>query len=739
MQKSRVISPSLLGALTLVAHQGAVAEDATQSANSSAPVVLEEVIVTAQKRSEDVQSVPMSVSVVNQAVLDNLHATQIADYAGYVPGLQFQTNGTPAQATISLRGVSPLGSGATVSTYIDDTPLGSSSLYGGSVGSAGTVLDLLPFDFDNFEVLRGPQGTLYGASALGGLIKYVSKAPDLNQSSVLVGADAFSLDHAGNLGAGGHFRVSLPLIPGQLGMSASFAREDAPGYIDNSVTGAKNENSYRQQAMRVALLWEPIDALSVSLSAIKQDIHSDGDAYVAVNPATSSPFGGRYQNNNYMPQPFIQELNYFTGTVNWDLGWADLKSASSYSRTTSGETQDSTLVYGDFIPLLGGPAQGASAFVSHLSLYKTTEELRLTSKSGDRIEWLVGGFYTRENSINSQTVTAQELDGTPIAGLNPLAVAGLPSTYQEYAAFGDFTYKFNSSFDATAGLRWAHNSQTFTQITSGAVEAPSDVPGTSSEGVVTYSVSPRWHITNDTMAYVRVASGYQPGGPNLALPGVPPTVGSSTLTNYELGVKTFLDQRRLVVDLSAFYIDWKKIQVSATNGVNSFIVNGGTASSEGFELATQYMPIEGLRFGLNAAYTDAKLTEDIASIGGVSGDELPYSPRWSGSFTADDVFARWGTDWTARAGAGLRFDGARESTVNHSPLAVPIKAYEAVDLNADVSNDHWTFRLFVKNLTNKYVFVTESALTNAATGTIDQITGVPLQPREIGVGFDVKY
>jgi iron complex outermembrane recepter protein len=732
MQKSRVISPSLLGALTLVAHQGALAEDAAQSASSSQAVVLEEVIVTAQKRSEDVQSVPLSVSVVNQAVLDNLHATQMADYAGYVPGLQLQTNGTPAQGTISLRGISPLGSGDTVSTYIDDTPVGSSSLYG---GAAGIVLDLLPYDFDNFEVLRGPQGTLYGASALGGLIKYASRAPDLNDYSVMVGADIFSLDHAGNPGGGGHFRASVPLIPGQLGMSVSFAREDTPGFIDNSVSGAREENSYRQEAYRVALLWEPIDVLSVSLSAIKQNIHSDDDANVAVNPLTLSPFGGRYQNNNYVPQPFIQQLDYFTGTVNWDLGWADLKSASSYSQTTTDNIEDATLVYGGLIP----PAGGISAFDSHLSLYKTTEELRLTSKSGDRIEWLVGGFYTRENSINAQTATAQNLDGTPISGLNPLAIVGLPSTYEEYAAFGDFTYKFNASFDATAGLRWAHNNQTFTQITGGAVEAPSDVPGTSSEGVVTYSVSPRWHITSDTMAYVRVASGYQPGGPNLALPGVPPTVGSSTLTNYELGVKTFLDQRRLVVDLSAFYIDWKKIQVSATNGVNTFIVNGGTASSAGFELSTQYMPIEGLRFGLNAAYTDAKLTEDIPSIGGLSGDELPYSPRWSGSLTADDVFARWGTGWAARAGAGLRFDGARESTVNHSPLAVPIKAYEAVDLNADVSNDHWTLRLFVKNLTNKYVFVTETPLTNAATGTVDQITAVPMQPREIGVGFDVKY
>jgi iron complex outermembrane receptor protein len=256
--------------------------------------------------------------------------------------------------------------------------------------------------------------------------------------------------------------------------------------------------------------------------------------------------------------------------------------------------------------------------------------------------------------------------------------------------------------------------------------------------VVTYSVSPRWHITADTMAYVRVASGYQPGGPNLALPNVPASVGSDTLTNYEVGLKSLLDNRRLVIDLAAFYIDWKKIQVSANNGVVGYIVNGGTASSEGLEFSTEYMPVEGLRLGLNAAYTDAKLTEDIPSIGGLSGDELPYAPRWSGSATADYVFLHRGT-WSARAGAGLRFDGARESTVTHSPEAVPLKSYEAVDLNADVSNERWTFRFFVKNLTDKYVFVTESVTQDAATGANSQVTGTPLQPRTIGAGFDVKF
>src|SRR5262249_15028784 len=153
---------------------------------------------------------------------------------------------------------------------------------------------------------------------------------------------------------------------------------------------------------------------------------------------------------------------------------------------------------------------------------------RLASKSDGRIEWLVGAFYTDENSKQNQLASAQFFDYSPIPGLDPLAVVALPSTYKEYAAFGDLTYKFTSAFDITAGVRWAHNKQTFSEITSGALTGLGNITGDSSEDVFTYSVSPRWHFSEDSMLYARVASGYQPGGPNLALPGVPPSVDAST-------------------------------------------------------------------------------------------------------------------------------------------------------------------------------------------------------------------
>jgi iron complex outermembrane recepter protein len=729
---NRITVASLVGAAALTWSQTSAA-DTPNTAGSDANV-LEVIIVTAQKRSEDIQDVPVSMTSVSQEQLDQLHATQLTDFAGYVPGLQFASTGQPSQGSVSLRGISPLGSSATIATYLDETPLSSSSLYG---NASSQVLDLLPFDLSSFEVLRGPQGTLYGASALGGLIKYVTKPPDLLSFSGRIGGDVFSEDGADKAGGGGHASVNVPLLPGTLGLTASFARENTPGVIDNAVTGEKDQNAYSQQVGRVAVLWKPSDDLSLTVTGIQQKIEADNNLNVALDPTSLRPIYGNLKNDNIVPETLDQDLDYFSATLNYNLGWGDLVSASSYSRTRTDTVTDATQIYGVLVPEFGGPT-AKSGFDSDVELRKITEEVRLASKPSDTVEWLLGGFYSHENSQHNQVVTAQTLDGASIPGLDPLATVGLPSIFREYAVFGDVTYKFNSSFDLSGGLRWAHNSQVFDQISGGALSVTADQPGSSSQSVVTYSVGPRWHITSDTMAYARVASGYQAGGPNLAIPGVPPAVGADKLTNYELGVKSLLLDRRLQIDLAAFYIDWKNIQVGATNGVVDYLVNGGTASSKGFEFSTLYTPLEGLRLGLNAAYTDAKLTQDVPSIGGLSGDALPYVPKWSGSGTADYAFLQRGA-WTARVGGGVRFTGAEVTEVEHSPQAEPLKSYGLLDLNAEVSDDRWTVRLFSKNVTNRVAYTNLIQLTNAGTGAVTQVNGVPLQPREVGLGVDVKF
>jgi len=720
--------------LALIASASAHAQQETPSTTDQS-ATLATIIVTAEKRSEDVQKVPMSISVIDESQLESLHATQLSDYAAYIPGFTVVNGGAPGQATLGIRGISPLSAGSTVATYIDETPLGTSSNYG--AGST-EVLDLLPYDFQSVEVLRGPQGTLYGATALGGVMRYVTKLPDLDVASWRVGADTFTEQSGSDLGVGGHVGFSTPLVPGQLALSASFARQNSPGYTDNVRTGSKDQDDYSQQAAHATLLWKANDDLSVKLSAIQSKINASSSSATALDPVTLRPIYGDLKDDNYLLEPYRKDVNYYNATVNWNLGWADFVSATSYAQNTSHSGLDATLVYGVAFPLFGLPAPGISLVTYDLKLYKTTQEFRLASKSDDRIEWLLGAFYTNENSKQGQAASAQTLDYVPIAGLDPLAVIALPSTYKEYAAFGDLTYKFTSTFDVTAGVRWAHNEQTFSEITSGALTGLGNVSGSSSESVFTYSLSPRVHLSEDSMLYARVASGYQPGGPNLALPGVPPSVDASKLVNYEVGFKTLFDDHRWMFDVAVYDIEWDKIQVSANNGVVVYLANGGTARSRGLEFSTLYTPLAGLRLGLNGAYTDAVLTEDVPSIGGLNGDRLPSIPKWAMSATVDYSFPLQ-AGWSGRVGGGLRYVGDSMSALAHSGVALPQDSYASLDFNADVSNDRWTIRFYVKNLADKRVYTSLSALSNAGTGEIMQVKGVPLQPRTIGVGFDAKF
>ena len=734
MKLNRKLLTAEIALLVAAVPAAAWAQQATPDTGTDSQA-LGTIVVTAQKRSEDVQEVPMSISVIGEEQLAEMHATQLTDFAGYLPGFIVQDGGSPGLAILALRGIPPVSAGSTVATYIDETPLGSSSNYG--AGST-IILDLLPYDFQGFEVLRGPQGTLYGATSLGGLVRYTTKAPDTERTSARFGADVSSTSGSGDLGFGAHGAFNVPLSPGKLALSVSAAHQDTPGFVDNVRTGRKDQNESTQDAGRAALLWTPNEDVSFELQAILQRTDADSASYVALDPVTHQPIFGSLKDDNYIAEPFRRDVDFYTATLNWNLGWADFVSATSYAETDSHVTTDASLVYGVLFPLFGAPSAGISAFTNDLKLYKATQELRLASKPDDRIEWLAGAFWTSESSQQNQLASAQEFDGTPIAGLDPLAIAGLPSTYEEYAFFGDLTYKFNTMFDVTGGVRWAHNSQDFEQISAGAILPTTVTPGSSSESVFTYSFTPRLHFGEDSMAYLRIASGYQPGGPNVVLPDVPPSVDASKLTNYELGIKSTFDEHRWLVNVAVFDIDWKNIQVSASNGVASYLANGGKAQSKGLEFETLWMPISGLRLGFNAAYTDSTLSDDVPGIGGVAGDRLPGIPKWSGSVTADYAFPV-GHGWSGRVGGGIRYLGSRDSDIASSPYTIPLKSYAAADLNADLSNDRWTIRLFVKNLTDKRVYTNATAIINAADGSISQVRAVPLTPRTIGVGFDLSF
>src|SRR5882757_263163 len=265
-------------AIAVVVCQPRLAQSAVQD---SALPALEEVVVTAQKRSEGIQEVPMSVSVVAAEQIEKFHVTQLADIGAYVPGLQVDNFGSPGQTQLTIRGIAPLRSNATVGTYIDDSPIGATGFHehGGSYG-----VDLLPYDVKQIEVLAGPQGTLYGANALGGIIKYDLIQPNLDGTDVRAGVDLEGIRHAASPGGGARFFVNSALIPDRLGVIFSYSQEKTPGYIDNAATGRKDQNGDLQQAARVALRWSAFDDLTIGLNGLYQRTNAAGVATVALDP-----------------------------------------------------------------------------------------------------------------------------------------------------------------------------------------------------------------------------------------------------------------------------------------------------------------------------------------------------------------------------------------------------------------------------------------------------------------------
>lgn len=726
----------LWSSATLLCLSAALPVSAQDVRSQKDNFVLEEVVVTAQKRSEAAHDVPVSISVLGGEQLENLQATQLTDYAAYMPGFNISSAGGPGQTALTLRGVSSaLSSTSTVGTYVDNSPLGSS---GNWAAQSEFSLDLLPYDIERIEVLRGPQGTLYGSNTLGGLLKYVLRKPDTEQLELRVGGGGFTVESANDVGYDGRVSVNLPLAEGRAAVRASYFTHTAPGYIDNGLTGRKNQNDVRQDGGRLAVLFDMTEALSLTLAVMHQDTQSDDNAVAALDPVTLRPLLGEDLSNvNQVREPFDGKITHYSATVDGAFGGLDFVSASSYSRDDVRQAVDTSPIFG---PLLGG---GLTPSVFDRELKKLTQEFRLSSPADEHFEWLAGVFYTDEDVDNMQILNALDPTGAPIPGLDPLGVVDLTHKYQEYAAFANLTYKFTEHFDVTGGARWAKNDQDFHLITFGPFIGDLDLRQSSDEDVVTYAVSPRYHVNDDVMVYARVATGYRPGGPT----GVPPIVpdlpnsfDSDSTRNYELGIKSAFLDRRVLFDLAAFYIDWSDIQVSVNQSGVSLPGNGGSATSQGFELTSAYSPIAGLKLGLNAAYTNSELASDVPDEGFLSGGRLPNIPRWSGSVTANYSFPLKGT-WTGSAGLGYRYVGEQFSDISKKsfgPFAVRNPSYTVLDLNGGISSEHWTARLYVRNVTDERAYLSQSVVTDIFDTPV-YVAGSVLQPRTVGLSVDFNF
>jgi iron complex outermembrane receptor protein len=728
----RIGSAALAVAVGLAAGH-ASAEEA-EAASSD-----EEILVTAQKRTQALIEVPQSVTVVGGATLEEQHADSFQDYLKLVPGLQLDQS-RPGQGRLIVRGVNTDGVASTIGIYMDETPFGSSS---GLVNAAVLAADFDTFDLERIEVLRGPQGTFYGASSLSGVLKFVTVEPSTDGLAVRgrVGVEA---THGGEMSGYGNLVVNLPLADIAAVRASGFYRSNG-GFIDSVGEGGsdveENINDSKSYGGRASLLVTPSDAIDLRFTAVLQNIDADAPSLVESDPDTLEMLHGGYTQAQFVPS--FSDLRYrvYNATGDFDLGFGTLTSSTSYATQKQDLLTDYTFPLAGLVEAITGAPNEFFQSQSTDS-EKFTQELRLAGES-TLVDWLVGLYYTEEDGLIEQDfIAATPGTTTPIAGLPLLGYAFVDSHYREAAVFGNLTWHIGERFHIDLGGRYSDNKQEAHQITDGVLAggARVELPVTeSSEDVFTYSVAPRFEISDDASIYARVASGFRPGGPNVLPPGAPASIASydsDSLTNYEIGLKAQTPDDVLALEVAVFHIDWNDIQLLATDGTFNYNANGGGAKSDGVELSATLALVPGVDLSANAAYTDARLTTDTL-IGGLDGDKLPFTPEFSAAFNGDYSFAV-GADVEAHVGGSVRYVSDQYGSFSPTSDQVKIRDYAVVDLTAGVDFGQFDLELYVKNLndssgrtstTGTTVFGAFPLFPDGAMGT-----GV-IRPRTVGLSL----
>jgi len=709
---------------------------------------IEEVVVSAQKRVERLQDVPVPVTAIPASALAEQNTVRLQDYYSSVPGLNL-TSGSKGDAFLSIRGVTTgITSGnPTVGITIDDVPYGSSSTFGaGGLGTAAPDID--PSDLARVEVLRGPQGTLYGASSIGGLLKFVTVDPSLDSLHGGIRAGASSVAHSSETGFNLRGNINAPLSDTVAIRASGFTRRD-PGYIDDPARQARDVNRVDVDGGRISTLWRPSNVLSVRVDGLLQHTQGYGSSDVYTGPG----FGDLQQNTLRGTGAYDKRIQLYDALVTLRLKNVEITSVTGYGINKEQNSIDFSSSFGTYA-LEGVPGSGFDGFgVSGAALLndtetkKLTQELRLSMPLGKNIDWLFGLFYNDEDSHVAQQINA--VDPATGATVGQFLSATWPTTYKEYAVFTTFTFQLTDQFDLQLGGRQSENKQTYSEIDAGlygpvfyGLPDPIVNPEVrTSESSFTYLVTPRFKFSDHVMAYARLASGYRPGGPNptSTVFNLPPSFKPDTTENYEIGLKADLAGGAVTIDSSIYYIDWKDIQLSVFDPVSfaTYYVNASRGKSQGLELAATARPTRGLSLSGWLAWNDAVLTESFppgSSSYGVSGDRLPASSRFSGHVSLEQ-------EWQLRSvnpyvAAAVSYVGDRKGgfvSVSGPPDRQTFPSYTQTDLRVGVRDNDWSVNLFATNVTD------ERGVLAGGLGTFNPIAFIYIQPRTIGLSLDWSF
>ena len=696
---------------------------------ADAPAI-DSVIVTAARRREPVREVPLKVDVLQTDTLERNGDRELADYVADQPGVTLSHGGSFSGA-LSIRGLATASLGAaSVGVYVDDVATGSSAPYG--LGST-TPLDMGLLDLNHIEILRGPQGTLYGAGAMGGLVKYVTNEPDSSElsGSVRVAASSTEDGGAGSTVSG---VLNVPIKTDVAAVRFAGYRTRFGGYDDTvGLAADKNVNRGITEGARISGLLTPSRNLSVRLTATTQDAKRNGNNYEDLNPATGQFTQGERTRRLDTAEPSSVQTNLLGLDIEYDMGWARLNAITSAQNVMLHAIAD----YSALVPALnqyGLPATTAWANSSGQQ-HRVSQEFRLTSRASHDIEWLAGLYINRERSSVAGGYRFSTASGP--SDLN-LYTTSKPATYRDLAGYGDVTWHATTDLSLTGGVRVGHMTQAYTNTSSGLLAGGTLTNGGSSKQTAdTWLATAGYKLSPDSSVYARAASGYRPGGPNGLFantsPTISPTFKSDSLWSYEAGYKGALLDHTLTVEAAVYDIEWRDILQPIYDHGFAFFTNGGKARLTGTELSLNWLPTAAWRFDGALSLIDAKLRTDAIGLGGHAGDDIPTTARVSASLSAARNFELGGHP--AYLGVNARHIGERNAGFQGSAVlpAYTMPSYNVFGLQAGVDLERYKLSFYVRNLTNT------RGMDGVAFSSLTAAQAVMTEPRTIGLAASASF
>ena len=721
---------------------------------------LAEVIVTATKRESVAQNTPMSITVIGPDVLSTNQIDDFADFAFVVPGLTSTDTG-PGNKRYALRGLQSPGE-PEVALYFDEIPI--SGLPGGSLDTGASQPDLKLWDVDRIEVLRGPEGTLYGNGSEGGAIRIISKRPDLTKLEGAMQAVASVTDG----GAGSYntnLMVNLPIVEGKFAIRAIFYDRDEGGYID-AIPRADirlpqldhhNINDERTRGGRASVSFQVADNWNLTAIMYYQRLLTGSSFETYPNYVTPSD---PYVSAAFVQTPWLDESHMYNVISQTDLPWASVFVTGSYQLRTASNNLDTTRYV---LSLFGcgvttwdktcfGPPIVPADSASLESVSAWSGEARLVSNKPGRLQWTLGSALQNAKTYRYGQVARVNADGyieyDPSTGdaQERLFARQNHDVFDQYSFFGNASYEVLEGFKADAGLRWFHSYRTDQQtiVQQFFPGQPSGAEPFQAFGQhdLFKSFELSYALGGDALTYVQAAQGFRAGGPNY--PGgftlTAPPYKADSVWDYEFGTKLSFFGNRLHWNSAVFDIEWSHLQVLLPTALFSYISNAGSARSDGFESELDAQLSRNFTLTAGLTYNDARLigTQPFTSVPASqlrAGDKLAGVPEWTGTLGVAYKLPL-GTRYIVMGRLDTSYQSGRSSVVPpQNPAYFTAKAYALANFHLNLNRqDGWGVSMDIDNLFNRF---SELSVQSEDSNLVETVT--PARPRAISLGVLKRF